>query len=162
MNNEFSSERHSRLLLRPSNRKPVMLLAVSAVLVLGGLRVAANGNPAGWILTGIFLVSAAVWGLEALPQAHSLLLDPEGLCIKNHFLTSRFRWPDIGEFGVLEHEAIGFISGKTTVYMTIRMPSFSGPGPARRFPLPSHYGLPAGRLAEVLRKWHERFGGGSR
>lgn len=159
MDSSFSPEHQSELVLTPSPKKPLTLFAVSLVLVLGGVRMAATGNQAGWVLAGIFLISALVWGLEMLPRAHSLRLDPEGLRIRNYFLTSSFRWPDIRDFGILEHASLGFVSGHSTVYMNIRIPSLSENEPVRRFPLPSHYGLSAAALAEVLQEWHNRFSG---
>jgi len=158
MNPDFSPEHHSQLLLKASTKKPQVLFGISALLVLAGVRVVEIGDPVGWTLVGIFLISAVVWGMEMLPQAHSLRLDSDGIQIKRHFLTSRFRWLDIREFGVLEHDALGFVGGSASVYMKIRMPSLSEKEPARQFSLPSEYGLSAGTLAEVLREWHKHFG----
>jgi hypothetical protein len=146
------------VVLRPSKRKELALLAVSLGFAVLGAFAAASGEAIGWAALVFFGLCAVVAVVTLLPGASYLRLEPEGFVMCSLYRADRLRrWDEVTGFHVYSTPGgaqVGFDFSPGA-----RPP---GSGLARGLAgvdggLPNTYGLKAEELAELLSLWRETY-----
>ncbi|MBO9514267.1 MAG: hypothetical protein J7549_09130 [Variovorax sp.] len=149
------------VLLKPSRRKHLLLLAVACAFVAGGVISLHAGHPlAGWLGIVFFGFCALVFAAYLVPGGNHLRLGAEGFTVRSLFRDWHVAWPDTSEFFVAR------ISGNKSVcwnysstyskYTRSRIIARGLTGAEAS--LPDTYGLSADDLAQLLNQWRARHG----
>jgi hypothetical protein len=141
--------------LYPSRRKWLLVLAVGAVLAVGGALMIRDGDPKGWFVLIFFVAVALTAAAAMLPGAGALTLDRDGFEVTNLFRHHRTRWQDAAgftaarippahqRFVVFDHAGA---SGKLLASVNVAIVGHSAS-------LPDTYGRSADELAELMAAW---------
>ena len=131
------------LVLRPSGKRSLLLLAYGLPLIINGAFRIGDGHhlSGGFALAGGLALAALAMSF-VLPGGQSLRLAPEGLEIRSLFLRRRFRWSDVSDFRVGRFGAMLFDA-----------PSSSGARKVRGVSAPGFTRFRAEELARHLNEW---------
>jgi len=145
------------LMLRPRPWKMAGFCALSLALAVPGVLMAREGRGAGWLVGGLFGLSAAAFAAMLLPGAASLVIDREGFTIRSLFRSHRFAWTEAGPFHPVP------VGGRMLVGFEVAGPHGAGAmaglgrvlsgAPAA---LPDTYGLTPQALADLMNEARRR------
>jgi hypothetical protein len=152
------------LVLRPSMRKWLWVLAAAIVFVVAGIvsieepRDAADAN-VGWFAVVFFGLGIVISGIMLIPGGAGLTLSADGFVVRKFFYDRTVRWTDVGEF-VIRGVSYPRGSKKFVVYndpsakgtlaaANARLTGYTGA-------LPDTYGLSVEDLCRLMTLWRER------
>jgi len=146
------------LLLRPSRRKSLLLLAIGVAFTASGVMLVRDGKTTGWFVLIFFGPCTVIFIGLLLPNAAYLRLTPEGFEVRSLFRTFRQRWSDVASFHASR-------VGLNAMVMIRFAPSYKRQPTARAIStaltggeggLPDTYGHSAKDLAALLNAWRAR------
>jgi len=141
--------------LYPSRWKWLGVLAIGAVLAVGGVLMIRDGDPKGWLVLIFFGAVVLGSAIVLLPGAGALVLDGDGFAVTNLFRRHRTRWQDATGFTaagipparqrfVVYDDARTNASHLAKINVTIV---------GHNAGLPDTYGRSADELAELMTAW---------
>jgi hypothetical protein len=143
------------VVLRPSKRKQLGLMALSVALAFSGALAGASGEAVGWAATAFFGLCAIVAGVTLLPGASYLRLEREGFVTCSLFRAGGLQqWDEVTGFRVYStpggagHVGFDFSPDAQPRGSQIAR-RLAGVGGA----VPDTYGLRPEELAELLNLW---------
>lgn len=154
----MSSETPDTLLLRPSRKKLLLLLAISLVFTAGGVRVALDGGIVGWFGLVFFALCSVVAVVSLLPNSAYLRLTRDDFEVRSLFRSQRLRWKDVKAFrpGRIGAKAMVLYDFAPSYAGGRRMRAVSSAIAGTEGALPDSYGLSVADLARLLEAWRVR------
>lgn len=143
------------LTLRPSPKRWLLMVGLSAVFVVVGTRIVDTSPVTGWLAIGFFGLCVAVGIVNMLPGASHLRLDDAGFEMRSLFRPHRVGWHEVAAFGVAQialNRIVGwnFAAGHSGHERIRKLNTgLSGFEAA----LPDTYGRRADALADLLNAW---------
>jgi hypothetical protein len=148
------------LVLRPSKRKALLLLAISLGFTVVGILMIREGDGFdGWLVAVVFGLGLGVSLANLWPGASYLKLTPRGMDCCTLFRRWQFiPWEMVSEFGVARASywkkmVVFNRSGSSHPRLTAVSRAFLGTTDA----FPETYGLKAEELADLLNEWRRRY-----
>lgn len=145
------------LVLRPSKKKFVGLLMISAGFVVTGLWLLQNGDISptlGWVCVAFFGLGTVVGVATLLPGAAYLRLEPEGFTMCSLYRSAFYRWSDVSEFVVgrvgMQSMVMFEYSSQRTDAATLRAVNAALFG--HQAALPDTYGMTHEALVDLLNR----------
>ncbi len=144
-------------MLRASPAKWLLVLLGAAAFTAGGVWMVETNSRNGWLVL-VFFGLCTVMSVAQLLIPGRLVLDAEGLEIRNLGRTTRHAWTDVEAFGVWKYRASQLVS------LSLRPGAPERPRlafvnrllGARDGTLPDTYGMEAEELAALLESWRQQ------
>ena len=151
----------SEIVLRPDKRRTALYLCVCLAFVVVGITLVARhqAGMVGWLCVLFFGICAAVFSVQFFPGASYLRLRSDGFIFCSLFRKSPLiLWRDVSDFRIVRlpptgHPMVAFdchAAPNRGVRRLNRQLVDATDG------LPSGYGLPPDRLAELMNAWRSR------
>ncbi|HYL74118.1 MAG TPA: hypothetical protein VEU96_07910 [Bryobacteraceae bacterium] len=147
------------LVLRPSKRKALLLLAISlGFTVVGVLMIREGDGFDGWLVAVVFGLGLGVALVNLWPGASYLKLTARGMECRSLFRRWFYAWDTVSEFGVAritywKKMVVFNSSGSSHPRLRAVNRAFVGTTDG----LPETYGMKAEELADLLNEWR-RYG----
>ena len=150
-------EAGTTIVLRPSNAKWLLMLAVSLVFTAIGAAMIRGGQGIGWAVAGFFGLCALAAVIVLLPGSSYLKIRRDGFVFGSMFRRHHLPWTAVGPFGISQ------VGPQSMVVFDIldsaRLPRAARLGMAvagANAGLPDTYGMKAGELAAILNAARDR------
>lgn len=146
------------LVLRPSRKRWLLLLAISLAFTAGGVRVALDGGIVGWFGLVFFALCSVVAVVSLLPSSAYLRLTRDDFEVRSLFRSQRVRWTDVKAFrpGRIGVNAMVLYDFAPSYAEGRRMRAVSSAIGGAEGALPDSYGRSVADLARLLEEWRVR------
>jgi len=152
------------LVLRPSVRKWLWVLAAAIVFVVAGILSIeqprhAHDASVGWFAVVFFGLGIVISVMMLIPGGAGLTLNSDGFVVRKFFYDRTVRWADVGEFAIRE---VNYPRGSKK-FVVYNDPSAKGTLAAANARLTGHtgalpdtYGLSVDDLCRLMALWRQR------